>query len=259
MLLSAGEQMSAALGAMALRAVGVNAVSLCAWQLPLRTDGVHTNASIEEVGLARLRKELEAHRVVVVAGFQGVDDENDVTTLGRGGSDTSAVALAAALKADALTIYTDVDGIYSSDPRLCADAVRRARISYEDMLLLAQKGAQVLHDRSVALAQKERVPIIVRSCAQGSAGSLVCGEGEETDVIGVTQKKSADSALAAITAVGSALPSVQSEKAAIAALERSGITVYAIAAGERYMSLFTLRADAERALRIVHRTLVKIE
>lgn len=256
MLLSAGEQMSAALGAMALRTLGVEAVSLCAWQLPLQTDDTHTDAMIESIELTRLKKELDARRVVVVAGFQGVDSAGDITTLGRGGSDTTAVALAAALAADELTIYTDVDGIYSADPRICADAVRRARVSYGDMLLLAQKGAQVLHDRSVLLAQRSGVPVFVRSCARGSERSLVCEEGEDAAVVGVTQKKSADSALASITAVGGGLPSVQYERAAITALERGGITVYAIASGERYLSLFVLRADAEQATRLVHSALV---
>ena len=257
MLLSAGEQMSAALGAMALERLGVDAVSLCAWQLPLCTDGAHTDAEIREVGLDRLRAELRAGRVPVVAGFQGVDARGDVTTLGRGGSDTSAVALSAALRADALTIFTDVDGVFSCDPRLCPDAVRRERISYGDMLLLAQRGAQVLHDRSVALAARCGVEIAVRSCEADSVGSVVCAEGGDAPVAGVTQKKSADSALAAVTAVGRALPSVRAESAAIAALERGGITVCAIAEGERYLSLFVPRADAVPALRLVHAALIK--
>ena len=115
MLLSAGEQMSAALGAMTLRSIGVEAVSLCAWQIPIETDGTHGNAEIELIDTARIRKELAEGHVVVAAGFQGVDERGDVTTLGRGGSDTSAVALAAALKAAELVIYTDVDGIFSSE------------------------------------------------------------------------------------------------------------------------------------------------
>ena len=194
--------------------------------------------------------------MVVAAGFQVVDAAGDITTLGRGGSDTSAVALAAALHADGLIIYTDVDGIFSSDPRVCPDAVRRERISYDDMLLLARKGAQVLHDRSVALAQKSGVAVTVRSCGEESAGSVVSGEGEDVPVVGVTQKKSANSALAAITAVGGALPDIALERAAIEALERAGLCVYAIAEGERYMSLFVLRADAENALRLVHGALI---
>ena len=256
MLLSAGEQMSAALGAMTLRSIGVEAVSLCAWQIPIETDGTHGNAEIELIDTARIRKELAEGHVVVAAGFQGVDERGDVTTLGRGGSDTSAVALAAALKADELVIYTDVDGIFSSDPRICKNAVRREVISYDDMLLLAQKGAQVLHDRSVALAQAGGVPITVRSCREGGAGSIVCETDEDASVVGVTQKKSDRSRLAAITAVGGALPSIEKEKIAVTALERAEITVFAVAAGERFMSFYVLRDDAERALQLVHDALI---
>ena len=256
MLLSAGEQMSAALGAMTLRSIGVEAVSLCAWQIPIETDGTHGNAEIELIDTARIRKELAEGYVVVAAGFQGVDERGDITTLGRGGSDTSAVALAAALKADELIIYTDVDGIFSSDPRICQNAVRREVISYDDMLLLAQKGAQVLHDRSVALAQAGGVPITVRSCREGGAGSIVCETDEDASVVGVTQKKSGRSRLAAITAVGGALPSIEKEKIAVTALERAEITVFAVAAGERFMSFYVLRDDAERALQLVHDALI---
>ena len=256
MLLSAGEQMSAALGAMTLRSIGVEAVSLCAWQIPIETDGTHGNAEIVLIDTARIRKELAEGRVVVAAGFQGVDERGDITTLGRGGSDTSAVALAAALKADELIIYTDVDGIFSSDPRICQNAVRREVISYDDMLLLAQKGAQVLHDRSVALAQAGGVPITVRSCREGGAGSIVCETDEDASVVGVTQKKSGRSRLAAITAVGGALPSIEKEKIAVTALERAEITVFAVAAGERFMSFYVLRDDAERALQLVHDALI---
>ena len=249
MLLSAGEQMSAALGAMTLRSIGVEAVSLCAWQIPIETDGTHGNAEIELIDTARIRKELAEGHVVVAAGFQGVDERGDVTTLGRGGSDTSAVALAAALKAAELIIYTDVDGIFSSDPRICKNAVRREVISYDDMLLLAQKGAQVL-------AQAGGVPITVRSCREGGNGSVVCETDEDASVIGVTQKKSGRSRLAAITAVGGALPSIEKEKIAVTALERAKITVFAVAAGERFMSFYVLRDDAERALQLVHDALI---
>ena len=257
LLLSAGEQMSAALGAMTLQSIDVEAVSLCAWQIPIETDDAHGEAEIEMIDTVRIRKELDEGRVVVAAGFQGVDENNDITTLGRGGSDTSAVALAAALRADELIIYTDVDGIFSSDPRVCPNAVRREAISYDDMLLLAQKGAQVLHDRSVALAQASGVPITVRSCREGSEGSIVGHTGEDAPVIGVTQKKSGQSRLAAITAVGGALPSIEQEKIAVTALEREEITVFAVAAGERFMSFYVLRDDAERALQLVHDALIK--
>ena len=256
-LLASGEQVSAALGAMALKTLGTDAVSLGAWQLPVRTDGVHGDAQIDSVGTERIRRELEKGRIVVVTGFQGLDEKGDITTLGRGGSDTSAVALAAALHADELIIYTDVDGIYSADPRLCPDALRRERISYDDMLLLAQKGAQVLHERSVALAQQYAVPIAVRSCGEKSAGSLVCEAGEESPVTGVTQQKSGRSPLASISAVGRALPDSAYKKKVVSALEGGGVRVCAVVTGERLMSVFVPREDAERALRLAHSALIE--
>lgn len=257
MLLSAGEQVSAALGALALQTLGVNAVSLCAWQIPIETNSAHGDAQIEMVDAARIRRELDAGRIVVVTGFQGLDEKGDITTLGRGGSDTSAVALTAALHADELIIYTDVDGIYSADPRLCPDALRRERISYDDMLLLAQKGAQVLHERSVALAQQYAVPIAVRSCGEKSAGSLVCEAGEESPVTGVTQQKSGKGPLASISAVGRALPDSAYRKKVVSALEGGGVRVCAVVTGERLMSVFVPREDAERALRLAHSALIE--
>ena len=173
MLLSAGEQMSAALGAMTLRSIGVEAVSLCAWQIPIETDGTHGNAEIELIDTARIRKELAEGHVVVAAGFQGVDENDDVTTLGRGGSDTSAVALAAALKADELIIYTDVDGVFTADPRIVPGARKLSEITYDEMLDLATCGAGVLHNRSVEMAKKYGVPLVVRSSLNNSEGTVV--------------------------------------------------------------------------------------
>ena len=256
MLLATGEQASVALMAMTLEEMGLPAVSLTGWQAGVGTDETYGDAHIRRLSMERVRRELDEGKVVLIAGFQGVSPGNDITTLGRGGSDTSAVALAAALKADELIIYTDVDGIFSSDPRICKNAVRREVISYDDMLLLAQKGAQVLHDRSVALAQAGGVPITVRSCREGGAGSIVCETDEDASVVGVTQKKSDRSRLAAITAVGGALPSIEKEKIAVTALERAEITVFAVAAGERFMSFYVLRDDAERALQLVHDALI---
>ena len=171
--LAAGEQMSAALMAMALGSLGYSAVSLTGPQAGIHTDGVHGNARILAVDCRRIRQELESGRIVVVAGFQGLDDRGDITTLGRGGSDTSAVALAAWLKADRCQIFTDVDGIYDRDPRVYPDAHRFGRISYEKMLSLVENGAQVLHDRSVELARDHGIRIEVLSAFTGTPGTMV--------------------------------------------------------------------------------------
>lgn len=171
--LAAGEQMSAGLMSMAIGAMGCASVSLTGWQAGIHTDGIHGNARITSIDTARIRRELEAGKVVVVAGFQGVDPEGDVTTLGRGGSDTTAVALAAYLKADKCQIFTDVDGVYDRDPRLFADAVRFERIGYDKMMALIENGAQVLHDRSVEFAREYGIQVEVLSAFTGKSGTVV--------------------------------------------------------------------------------------
>ena len=173
MLLSAGEQMSAALGAMALESIGVPAVSLCAWQIPIETDGAHTSARIEHIGLARLERELGRGRVVVAAGFQGIDKAGDITTLGRGGSDTTAVALAAELHADVCEIYTDVDGVYTADPRIVPNARKMEEVTYDEMLEMASLGAKVLHSRCVEIAKKYGVELLVCSSLNRNSGTMV--------------------------------------------------------------------------------------
>ena len=171
--LAAGEQMSAALMAMAVGALGSSAVSLCGWQAGIRTEDVYGNARITAVETDRIRKELDGGNVVVVAGFQGIAENGDITTLGRGGSDTTAVALAAALQADRCQIFTDVDGVYDRDPRQYPDAIRFDRISYEKMLRLIANGAQVLHDRSVELARQHGTKLEVLSAFTGAPGTIV--------------------------------------------------------------------------------------
>lgn len=171
--LAAGEQMSAGLMAMAIGALGCSAVSLTGAQAGIHTDGVHGNARILSVDTSRIQKELAAGKIVVVAGFQGVDPEGDITTLGRGGSDTTAVALAAYLKADQCRIFTDVDGIYDRDPRIFSDARRYERIGYAQMLALIENGAQVLHDRSVEFARDHRIALEVLSAFTGRPGTVV--------------------------------------------------------------------------------------
>ena len=253
-LLSAGEQMSAALTAMALESVGVPAVSLSAWQLPIRSDGVHGDARVEDVGRERVLTELERGRVVVVTGFQGVDSAGDTTTLGRGGSDYSAVALAAAFGARECRIYTDVDGVYTADPRLCPTARRLTRVSYEDMYALSHAGARVLHDKCVALAQEKGVEPEVRGCAANGPGTRVCAAGEGGCVTGVTVRDAAP--WAAVTLVGRALPSLALEKDAILALNAASIVVQGVDAHERALTLYVARERGNEALRAVHDALL---
>ena len=177
-LLSTGEQVTTALLAMALHKRGCPALSFTGSQVRILTDSAHTKARIREIDDERLRSELDAGRVVVVAGFQGVDDQGDITTLGRGGSDTTAVALAAALKADECQIYTDVDGVYTTDPRVVDGAKRLDRITFEEMLEMASMGSKVLQIRAVEFAGKYNVPLRVLHSFQDGPGTLITFEEE---------------------------------------------------------------------------------
>lgn len=177
-VVTSGEQVTSGLLALALQDLGIEARSWLAWQLPFGTDGVHGNAKIGEIATGTLLERLEQGQVAVVAGFQGLGPDNRLTTLGRGGSDTSAVALAAALHAGRCDIYTDVDGVYTTDPRIVAGARKIERITYEEMLELASQGARVLHPRAVALAMRYAVRLQVRSSFSDVPGTLVVGEEE---------------------------------------------------------------------------------
>ena len=173
MLLSTGEQISIALLAMAIEKLGFPVVSLTGWQLGMKTDSNYGSARIQKIDTERIKKELDKNNIVVVAGFQGINRFGDITTLGRGGSDTSAVAIAVALHADKCEIYTDVDGVYTADPRIVPDAKKLNEITYDEMLELASLGANVLHNRSVELAKKYRVNLEVKSSFEKVPGTVV--------------------------------------------------------------------------------------
>lgn len=172
-LLSAGEQISMALLAMAIEKIGCPVISLTGWQAGIHTNSVYGAARISTINTERIERELDMKRIVIVAGFQGINKYDDITTLGRGGSDTTAVALAAALKADKCEIYTDVDGVYTADPRIVKDAKKLKDVSYDEMLELASLGANVLHNRSVELALKYNVKLEVKSSFEKVDGTVV--------------------------------------------------------------------------------------
>ena len=201
MLLSTGEQISVALCAMAIEALGYPVVSLTGWQAGILTDTAAKNARIKKIDTERLEAELDQKRIVIVTGFQGVDRNQNITTLGRGGSDTSAVALAAALEADLCQIYTDVDGVYTADPRHVKGARKLDEVTYNEMLELATLGAQVLHNRSVELAKKYNVKLEVLSSFTGHPGTKVKGVAKRMDKTAVSSVAK-DKDIARIALVG---------------------------------------------------------
>ena len=176
MLMSTGEQISVALLAMALHEIGCDAISFTGGQVGIRTDSAYTRARILEISTNRIREELEKKRVVIIAGFQGISSQQEITTLGRGGSDLTAVALAKALSADSCEIYTDVEGIFTTDPRVAKGARKIKKISYEEMLELASSGAQVMQSRSIEVAGKFNIPIHVRSSFSDKEGTWIVKE-----------------------------------------------------------------------------------
>jgi aspartate kinase len=181
MLLSTGEQVSVALMAMAIHSLGHEAISLTGAQIGIKTDSTHTKARIQSISTERMRRALDEGKIVIAAGFQGIDEDFNITTLGRGGSDTTAVALAAVLEADACEIYTDVDGVYTTDPRVLPEARRVSRVSYDEMLELASLGAGVMHNRSIEFAKKFSVPIHVRSSFSDATGTIIAVLPEAVD------------------------------------------------------------------------------
>lgn len=173
MLLATGEQVSVALMAMAIQSLGVQAISLNAAQVPMKTTSAYGQAKLKRIDTERIQNELDARKIVIITGFQGVNKFDDLTTLGRGGSDTTAVALAAALHADACEIYTDVDGVYTADPRIVPNARKLPEVSYDEMLEFASLGAKVLHNRSVEMAKRYNVQLVVLSSLTRAEGTVV--------------------------------------------------------------------------------------
>ena len=253
-LLSTGELVSSTLLAMALKSMGHDAVSLSGAQAGIMTDAVYTKARIVDIEVKRMKKELKANKIIIVAGFQGITSEDDVTTLGRGGSDTTAVALAIALKAEICETYTDVDGVYTADPRIVPEAQKLKTIGYEEMLELAGSGAKVLHLRSVELGELYNMPILVASSFTEAPGTII-KRGSEMEIRNKVRGIAHDLNVAKVTILG--VP----DKPGIAtklfeALAKANISVDTIvqnASVERITDLtFTVaRTDLDEAMRVV--------
>ncbi len=259
-VVATGEQITSGLMALALQQRGLNARSWQGWQVPLRTDSSHNKARIIDINAASLRRHIDNGEVAVLAGFQGVTDDGSITTLGRGGSDTSAVALAAALKADRCDIYTDVDGVYTSDPRIVSKARKLERVSYEEMLELASLGAKVLQTRSVEMALRYRVPVQVLSTFNNAIGTELPGT-LVTDEEQNMEQKTVTGVAHSLNEAKITLISVADRPGVAAvvfgALARAGINVDMIVQsssddGETTDITFTVgRGDVDRALQIM--------
>ncbi len=260
-LVAAGEQVSIALLSMALQSMGYKAKSYLGWQIPIYTDNSSTKARIEEIQDSNIREDLHNGTIVVVAGFQGIDRDNNITTLGRGGSDTSAVAVAAALKADVCEILTDVDGVYTTDPRIVPEASKMDKISYDEMLEMASLGSKVLQLRSVEFAKKYDVVVHVRSSLNDNPGTLVTKEDADMETVlvsGIAYNK--DEAKISVMRVP--------DKPGIAAqlfspLSTANIMVDMIIQNVSHegftdMTFTVPRGDFKKALKIVEETAVKI-
>ena len=249
-LMATGEQRSAALMAIMLESLGQPARSFSGWQAGIHTDATHGEAAILRIEPERLIRALERGQIAVTAGFQGLSPEEDVTTLGRGGSDTTAVALAVALQADRCEIYTDVDGICTADPRLLPDARLLREIDFRDMLRLAEAGSQVLHPGSVRLAMKAGLELHLLSSFRPGAGSVVRALEEETrlPLAGVTR----DEAKGSVTLVGRAADEALLQRLATR-LEHSGIPVRGGETGEGCATLTVAPAQLLQALELCHR------
>ena len=254
MLLSTGEQISISLCAMCIESMGYQAISLTGWQAGMLTDSSYSNARIKRVRTERIQKELDKRKIVLVAGFQGINKYDDITTLGRGGSDTSAVALAAALHADLCQIYTDVDGVYTADPRSVTGAKKLEEITFDEMLELASLGAQVLHNRSVEMAKRYNVNLEVLSSFSGNPGTKVkevVKTMEKTHVSGVAKDKN----VARIALVGLAdQPGIAFKIFSLLAKENINVDIILQSIGRdgsKDISFTVARGDSQRAREVV--------
>ena len=264
MLLSTGEQISVALCAMAIEAMGYQVISLTGWQAGMQTNTGYGNARIKRIDTERIQAELDKNKIVIVAGFQGLNKFDDITTLGRGGSDTSAVALAAALHADLCQIFTDVDGVYTADPRYVTGARKLEEITYDEMLELASLGAQVLHNRSVEMAKRYNVNLEVLSSFSGKPGTKVkevVKKMEKSQVSGVAKDKD----IARLALVGLAHePGIAFKIFSLLARNRVNVDIILQSIGRegsKDISFTVKKADMELAQRILedNRDIIKFD
>ena len=252
-LITTGEQQSAALLVMTMESLGMPAVSLAGWQAGIYTDCRYGDSDIRLIAPVRIREALSRGKVPVVTGFQGVCAAGDITSLGRGGSDTTAVALAAALESDCCEIYTDVDGIYTADPRLIQEAVKLDAIDYRDMLALAEAGSQVLHAKSVELAMANSVVIHLLSSFTDAPGSQVRAlrDGSRADFAGITRSRTSGE----ISLAGKAADTAALSRAVLL-LAAEGIEVLSGSVGDGRISVLVKEEEQPRTMQLLHREMI---
>ncbi len=247
-LLSTGEQISTAKLTILLNKLGYKAISLTGWQAGICTNNTNQNALIECIDTSRIKKELEQGKIVIVAGFQGINENMDITTLGRGGSDTTAVAIAAALNAKNCYIFSDVDGVYTTDPNLLKEAEKLSALSYEEMLALSSEGAKVLHNRCVEIGEKFKVPIITKSTFNNKSGTVVSDIIEENTIKSIVKKD-----VSRISIVGNGIiRNIKNIKSVLDKIEKSKLEMLEFSVSESKISITFKNQIADDILKEIH-------
>lgn len=251
-LLSTGEQISTAKLSMLLNQKGYPAISLTGWQAGIHTNNTNQNAIIKWIDTGRIKMELENRKIVVVAGFQGINEDMDITTLGRGGSDTTAVAIAAALDAKNCYIFSDVDGVYTTDPNKLKQAKKLSALSYEEMLALSSEGAKVLHNRCVEIGEKFKVPIITKSTFNNKPGTVISDIIEENTVKSIVKKD-----ISRISIVGNGMiRNFQNIKTVLEIIEKNKIEMLEFSVSETKISISFKNQVSDKILREIHEKLI---
>lgn len=252
-LLSSGEQISAAKLSILLNKMGYNSISLTGWQAGIYTNNTNQNALIKSIDLKRIKKELEKNKIVIITGFQGFNKDLDITTFGRGGSDTSAVALAAALKAKNCYIFSDVDGVYTCDPNKIKEAKKLSAISYNEMLTISNEGAKVLHDRCVEIGEKFKVPIITKSTFNNKSGTIISDIIEEETIKSIVKKE-----CSRISIVGYGMTrNINAIKEIIDIIEEEKLEILDLNISQNKLSIIFKDIISEEILNKFHKRLIK--
>lgn len=254
-LLSSGEQMSTAKLSILLHEMGYKAVSLTGWQAGIYTNNTNQNAVITKIDTSRIKAELEKGKIVIVAGFQGINPNGDITTLGRGGSDTTAVALAAALKAKNCYIFSDVDGVYTTDPNQFDKAKKLAALSYEEMLDLSNEGAKVLHNRCVEIAEKYKVPIITKSTFHNKPGTVISDIIEENTVKSIIKKE-----ISRISVIGNGMVrNIKAINQVLEIIEKNKLEMLEFMVSESKIAITFKKEVSDKILEEIHSKLLNEE